>query len=91
MRSHHGRWEGHGYPDGLKGENIPRLARLVAVANAFDAMVFDTPYRRGQPVEFAFAEIKRHLGEQFAPDVVAAILQVRDKIVAELYRFRSAN
>src|SRR5262249_29370371 len=51
VRSHHERWDGGGYPDGLKGEAIPRLARLVAVGNAFDAMVFDTPYRRGIPLE----------------------------------------
>jgi HD-GYP domain-containing protein (c-di-GMP phosphodiesterase class II) len=87
VRSHHERWDGHGYPDGLKGEDIPRLARIVAVADAFDAMVFDTPYRRGQPVESAFAEIERHQGEQFDPDVVAAFRQVRDKVVEEMNRF----
>jgi putative nucleotidyltransferase with HDIG domain len=87
VRSHHERWDGHGYPDGLKGEDIPRLARIVAVANAFDAMVFDTPYRRGQLVEIAFAEIERQQGGQFDPDVVTAFLQVRDRVVEEMYRF----
>ncbi len=87
VRSHHERWDGHGYPDGLKGEDIPRLARIVAVADAFDAMVFDTPYRRGQPVEIAFAEIEKHQGGQFDPDVVTAFLQVRDKVVEEMDRF----
>jgi putative nucleotidyltransferase with HDIG domain len=83
VHSHHERWDGHGYPDGLKGEDIPRLARIVAVADAFDAMVFDTPYRRAQPVEVACAEIERERGGQFDPEVVAAFLQVRDEIVAE--------
>jgi HD-GYP domain-containing protein (c-di-GMP phosphodiesterase class II) len=91
VRSHHERWDGNGYPDGLKGEDIPRLARIVAVANAFDAMVFDTPYRRGHPVDIAFAEIERHQGEQFDPDAVAAFLHVRDRVVAETYRIRSGN
>jgi HD-GYP domain-containing protein (c-di-GMP phosphodiesterase class II) len=87
VRSHHERWDGHGYPDGLKGEDIPRLARIVALANAFDAMAFDTPYRQGQPVEIAFAEIERQQGWQFDPDVVTAFLQVRAKLVEEMYRF----
>ena len=81
VRSHHERWDGHGYPDGLQGEDIPRLARVVAVANAFDAMVFDTPYRRAQPVEIAFAEIERQQGRQFDTKVVTAFLRVRDKVV----------
>jgi HD-GYP domain-containing protein (c-di-GMP phosphodiesterase class II) len=87
VRSHHERWDGHGYPDSLEGEGIPRLARIVAVADAFDAMAFDTPYRRAQPVEIAFAEIERQKGEQFDPAVVTAFLQVRDKVVEEMHRF----
>src|SRR5207245_2165985 len=91
VRSHHERWDGHGYPDGLKGEDIPRLARIVAVANAFDAMVFDTPYRRGQAIEIAFAEIEGHQGQQFDPDVVTAFLQVRDTVVQEMQRFEKES
>jgi HD-GYP domain-containing protein (c-di-GMP phosphodiesterase class II) len=87
VRSHHERWDGGGYPDGLKGKDIPRLARIVAVANAFDAMVFDTPYRRGQAAEIAFAEIERQQGLQFDPEIVTAFLQVRDKVVEEMQRF----
>src|SRR5205823_5951537 len=79
VRSHHERWDGHGYPDGLAGEDIPLLARIVAVADGFDAMVFDSPYRRGIPVEEAFAELEKQQGEQFDPHVVAAFLQVREK------------
>jgi putative nucleotidyltransferase with HDIG domain len=85
VRSHHERWDGGGYPDGLKGEDIPRLARVVAVGNAFDAMVFDTPYRRGLAAEVAFAEIEKQHGQQFDPDIVTAFLQLRDQ-VAEAIR-----
>jgi putative nucleotidyltransferase with HDIG domain len=89
VRSHHERWDGGGYPDGLRGEDIPRLARVVAVANAFDAMAFDTPYRRGRAAEVAFAEIERQRGLQFDPDVATAFLQVREKVVAEMHRFKT--
>jgi putative nucleotidyltransferase with HDIG domain len=87
VRSHHERWDGGGYPDGLKGSAIPRLARIVAVANAFDAMVFDTPYRRGQAPEIAFAEIEKQQGLQFDPDIVAAFLQTRGKVGEAMHRF----
>jgi putative nucleotidyltransferase with HDIG domain len=86
VRSHHERWNGSGYPDGLQGKNIPRLARIVAVGESFDAMVFDTPYRRGQAAEIAFAEIERQQGLQFDPEVVTAFLKVRDKVVQEMRR-----
>jgi putative two-component system response regulator len=62
------------------------LARIVAVADAFDAMVFDTPYRQGQPVEIAFAEIEKEQGRQFDPEVVTAFLQIRDKVVEQIHR-----
>ena len=91
VRSHHERWDGGGYPDGLKGEDIPRLARIVAVANAFDAMAFDTLYRQGQAAEIAFAEIERQQGLQFDPDVVTAFLQLRDKVVEETDRFKKRD
>ena len=87
VRSHHERWDGCGYPDGLAGEDIPRLARIVAVADAFDALVFDTPYRRGQSVEIAFAEIEKQRGRQFDPDVVTALVQIHEQIVQETHRF----
>jgi HD-GYP domain-containing protein (c-di-GMP phosphodiesterase class II) len=89
VRSHHERWDGLGYPDGLKEEEIPRLARIVAVANAFDAMAFDTPYRQGLPVESAFVEIERERGRQFAPEVVAALLRTREKVAEEMHRFKT--
>src|SRR5262249_47014395 len=62
VRSHHERWDGGGYPDGLRGPAIPRLARVVAVADSFDAATSDRPYRKGLSVEAAFAEIEKGSG-----------------------------
>jgi putative nucleotidyltransferase with HDIG domain len=84
VRSHHERWDGQGYPDGLEGENIPRLARIVAVADAFDAMTSDRPYRKGLPAEIAFAEVENMAGKQFDPTIAAAFLEIRGQIVQEM-------
>ena len=76
VRHHHERWDGHGYPDGLKGEDIPLGAAIIGLADAFDTMTSDRPYRKAMPVEEAIAEIRRCSGTQFHPRVVAAFLQV---------------
>jgi diguanylate cyclase (GGDEF)-like protein len=67
VRHHHERWDGGGYPDGLAGENIPLMARLLAVADTFDAMTSDRPYRNGLSLEEALQEIEAHAGSQFDP------------------------
>lgn len=74
VRSHHERWDGQGYPDGLAGEQIPMLARVVAVADAFDAMTSDRPYRPGMPLRKALAEIAAGAGSQFDPHCVECFL-----------------
>jgi HD-GYP domain-containing protein (c-di-GMP phosphodiesterase class II) len=84
VRSHHERWDGQGYPDGLAGESIPRLARVVAVADAFDAMTSDRPYRKGMPAAAAFAEVERQSGRQFDPECAAAFLALREAIRQEM-------
>jgi putative nucleotidyltransferase with HDIG domain len=84
VRSHHERWDGAGYPDGLKGEAIPRLARIVAVADAFDAMTHDRPYRKGMPWEQAFAELEKQKRKQFDPECADAFLAIRQRIVVEM-------
>jgi putative nucleotidyltransferase with HDIG domain len=84
VRSHHERWDGKGYPDGLAGENIPAVARVVALADAFDAMTSDRPYRKGMALEVAFAEIEKGLGKQFDPKFGAAFLRIRNAIVEEM-------
>ena len=84
VRHHHERWDGRGYPDGLAGEAIPPLARVVAVADAFDAMTSDRPYRKGMAAEAAFAEVERMSGRQFDPRCARAFLDVRDVVLQEL-------
>jgi putative nucleotidyltransferase with HDIG domain len=76
IRAHHERWDGNGYPEGLADERIPLGARIFAVADSFDAMTSDRPYRRGRQLDAALAEIQRCAGTQFDPQVVAAFLAV---------------
>jgi HD-GYP domain-containing protein (c-di-GMP phosphodiesterase class II)/pSer/pThr/pTyr-binding forkhead associated (FHA) protein len=83
VRSHHERWDGRGYPDNLLGEDIPRLARIVAVADTFDAMTSDRPYRKGMPAQVAFAEVEKQSGKQFDPECAGSFLAIRDQIIAE--------
>lgn len=73
---HHERWDGSGYPQGLRGEEIDIKARIFAVADALDAMMSDRVYRSGQPYELAAAELCRHAGTQFDPRVVEAFRRV---------------
>lgn len=80
VRSHHERWDGGGYPDGLAGENFPRLARIVAVADTFDAMTTDQPYRAAMPADVAFSEIEEMRGTQFDPNIATAFLAIRQKV-----------
>ncbi len=76
IRSHHERWDGGGYPDGLAGEEIPLGARIVAVADAYGAMTEGRPYYQAVPPAVALAELKRCAGGQFDPQVVAALEQI---------------
>jgi len=79
IRSHHEHFDGNGYPAGLRGEEIPLAARIVAAADAVDAMTSDRPYRRHMDIEQARRELKRAAGTQFDPKVVEAL----DEILAE--------
>ena len=74
VRSHHERLDGRGFPDGLRGENIPIEARIVAVADAFDAMTTERPYRDSRPPEAAMAELRRVAGTQLDPAAVEAFV-----------------
>lgn len=76
VRAHHERWDGNGYPDALKGKKIPFEARILAIADTFDAMTTDRPYRKALSVEEALAEIKRCSGTQFDPHLVQAFLEM---------------
>lgn len=83
VRNHHERFDGTGYPDQLMGNEIPVLARLVSVADAFDAMTSDRPYRPAYGVERAFNELERLAGSQFDPKLVQVFLSIRPKIEIE--------
>jgi HD-GYP domain-containing protein (c-di-GMP phosphodiesterase class II) len=75
---HHENWDGSGYPKGLKGEETPRTARIVKVADAYDAMTSDRPYRRGMRHEDAIRIIEKHAGTQFEVATVEAFLTLGD-------------
>lgn len=75
VRGHHERYDGYGYPDALKGEDIPIIARIICVADYFDAMTTDRPYRKGYSAEFVLGDIKKGAGSLFDPDVVRALLK----------------
>jgi putative nucleotidyltransferase with HDIG domain len=84
-RHHHERWDGTGYPDRKAGPDIPILARIVAVADAFDAMTSDRPYhpnKKGKSTAAAFEELASQAGRQFDPAAVAAFLGIRDQVQA---------
>jgi HD-GYP domain len=70
IRHHHERWDGNGYPDGLQGSNIPFFSRILAVADAFDAMTNNRPYRKAMEIDAAVAELKRNVNRQFDEEIV---------------------
>jgi hypothetical protein len=76
VRHHHERWDGRGYPDRLKGEEIPLGARIITVADSYDAMTSDRPYRHGMAVEDAVERLKDGMGTQFDPTVTAKFIQI---------------
>jgi HD-GYP domain-containing protein (c-di-GMP phosphodiesterase class II) len=79
-RNHHERWDGDGYPDKLGGAQIPRLSRIVAVADTFDAMTSDRPYRASMTSAEAFDRIERVSGTQLDPEFTQAFLKLRPRI-----------
>ncbi|MDD2716585.1 MAG: TIGR00282 family metallophosphoesterase [Candidatus Wallbacteria bacterium] len=79
VKHHHERFDGKGYPDGLRGKDVPLGARIISVADAFDAMTSDRSYRRGMQFEKAFEELKRCSGAQFDPELVLAFKKIFDE------------
>jgi putative nucleotidyltransferase with HDIG domain len=79
IRHHHERWDGAGYPDGLSGEQIPLLARILSVADAFDAMTSKRAYRNAMSLDQALAELFKNRGKQFDPLALDAFLEVVKK------------
>jgi ribonuclease P protein subunit RPR2 len=84
VRHHHERWDGGGYPDGLRGEEIPLWARIFSVVDALDAMTAERPYRAARSYEDALAEIRRNSGTQFDPAIVAALERIDPAAIAPL-------
>jgi putative nucleotidyltransferase with HDIG domain len=80
IRNHHERWDSRGYPDGLGGETIPKLARILSVADSFDAMSSNRAYRKSLPFSTCIQELKKNSGTQFDPEVVQAALPVFEKL-----------
>jgi len=74
-RWHHEKWDGTGYPDGLRGEDIPLAARIVALADYYDALTHERPYKRAWTREETIEEIKRQRGQHFDPAIVDAFLR----------------
>lgn len=83
--THHERWDGSGYPRGLKGREIPISGLIVAVADSFDAMVSRRPYKKSKPLEKAFGEIESLSGKLYSPEVVEAFLKL-EKEITDVYR-----
>ncbi|MDD4745529.1 MAG: HD domain-containing protein, partial [Eubacteriales bacterium] len=73
--THHEHWNGRGYPQGLSGESIPLIARLVSIIDAYDAMTHDRPYHRAMTPQEALTELKRCAGSQFDPDLITKFIQ----------------
>ncbi|MBI5286488.1 MAG: GAF domain-containing protein [Deltaproteobacteria bacterium] len=80
IRHHHESYDGSGYPDGVKGEDIPLMARILCVADAVDAMGAERPYREGRSMDKIIEELKRCSGTQFDPEVVEAFLKTKDQV-----------
>ncbi len=79
VKHHHERWDGKGYPDGLRGEEIPIEARITLIADTFDAITSDRPYRSAKPLELAVDQFTRFAGSQFDAECVRVFLQILEE------------
>lgn len=73
--AHHERWDGRGYPNRLKGEAIPLIARIITLADSYDAMTSERPYRNSLSAEEALLEIRKNSGTQFDPEIVRVFME----------------
>lgn len=83
IRAEHERWDGHGYPDRLSGDQVPLASQIVFACNAYAAMTSDRPYRRSMSAAAAREELARHSGTQFSPDVIRGLLDVTGAVPQE--------
>lgn len=89
VKHHHERFDGHGYPGKLKGEEIPYLARIATVADSFDAMTSKRSYRDSLPIDVVKEEIKKNSGTQFDPEIAEVFLKILDEQPEEIRRIQS--
>ena len=82
VRSHHERYDGKGYPDGLKGTDIPLGARIIAIADSIDAMISDRPYRKGMDIEVCKEQIRKNIGIMYDPKIATKVLEHWDKVLS---------
>jgi len=82
VRSHHERFDGKGYPDGLIGKDIPLGARIIAIADSIDAMVSDRPYRKGMDTEVCREQIIKNVGFMYDPEMATKVLEHWDKVLS---------
>jgi diguanylate cyclase (GGDEF)-like protein len=87
VRHHHERYDGKGYPDGIKGEEISLGARILCVADSFDAMVSDRPYRKSMTIEEAFKELELHSGSQFDPKITRVFINLMRNKMSIKYNY----
>lgn len=85
--THHEKWNGKGYPNGLSGESIPLIGRIAAIADVFDALTSKRPYKKAWPVEEAFKYIENEKGKHFDPKLVSAFLENKREIMEIKYRY----
>jgi len=90
-RNHHEKWDGSGYPNQLKGTDIPIASRIAAIADVFDALTSKRPYKEPFSVEKSLAIIKEGSGSHFDPDVVDAFFAIQDEILAIKKQFEADN
>ncbi|MBI5125930.1 MAG: diguanylate cyclase [Planctomycetes bacterium] len=83
---HHERWDGHGYPGGLKGKDIPHGARILALADTYEAVTSDRPYRKGRPSEAAFKILREESGHQFDPELVEPFIKAMKEFLSTTSR-----
>jgi putative two-component system response regulator len=85
--THHEKWDGTGYPAGLQGEAIPLVGRIAAIADVFDALTSERPYKRAWPLEQAMAYLREHSGRHFDPTLVALFERELPRILQILQRY----
>lgn len=81
VRSHHERYDGKGYPDGLKGEDIPLGSRIIAIADSIDAMISNRPYRKGMDVNICREQIEKNAGFMYDPVIAEKVIEHWEKVL----------